>query len=173
MKTDRQKLILELISGQSVATQQQLLELLAARGVQCTQATLSRDIHALNLVKLSDPGGGIRYGVEPVSAVGNDVRKLLNIARLAALSIDAAGNIIVIKTMPGLAHAVGSFADKLEEQDRRQRHHPAHHPGQRLRPGAVPEPSGAAAGGKGHGRKTGRRDGRTIKIWRRTLYERF
>ena len=41
MKTDRQKLILELISGQSVATQQQLLELLAARGVQCTQATLS------------------------------------------------------------------------------------------------------------------------------------
>ena len=71
MKTDRQKLILELISGQSVATQQQLLELLAARGVQCTQATLS---------------------------------------------IDAAGNIIVIKTMPGLAHAVGSFADKLEEQ---------------------------------------------------------
>ena len=116
MKTDRQKLILELISGQSVATQQQLLELLAARGVQCTQATLSRDIHALNLVKLSDPGGGIRYGVEPVSAVGNDVRKLLNIARLAALSIDAAGNIIVIKTMPGLAHAVGSFADKLEEQ---------------------------------------------------------
>ncbi len=115
MKTDRQKLILELISGQSVATQQQLLELLAARGVQCTQATLSRDIHALNLVKLSDPGGGIRYGVEPVSAVGNDVRKLLNIARLAALSIDAAGNIIVIKTMPGLAHAVGSFADKLEQ----------------------------------------------------------
>ena len=116
MKTDRQKLILELISGQSVATQQQLLELLAARGVQCTQATLSRDIHALNLVKLSDPGGGIRYGGEPVSAVGNDVRKLLNIARLASLSIDAAGNIIVIKTMPGLAHAVGSFADKLEEQ---------------------------------------------------------
>ena len=116
MKTDRQKLILELISGQSVATQQQLLELLAARGVQCTQATLSRDIHALNLVKLTGPGGGIRYGVEPVSAVGNDVRKLLNIARLAALSIDAAGNIIVIKTMPGLAHAVGSFADKLEEQ---------------------------------------------------------
>ena len=51
-----------------------------------------------------------------MSAVGNDVRKLLNIARLAALSIDAAGNIIVIKTMPGLAHAVGSFADKLEEQ---------------------------------------------------------
>ena len=43
-------------------------------------------------MKLSDPGGGIRYGVEPVSAVGNDVRKLLNIARLASLSIDAAGN---------------------------------------------------------------------------------
>lgn len=116
MKTDRQKIILEVISGQAVATQQQLLELLAARGVRCTQATLSRDIHALNLVKLSAPGGGACYGVEPASAVGSDARKLLNIARLASLSIDAAGNIIVIKTMPGLAHAVGSFADKLEEQ---------------------------------------------------------
>lgn len=115
MKTDRQKIILEVISGQAVATQQQLLELLAARGVRCTQATLSRDIHALNLVKLSAPGGAC-YGVEPASAVGSDARKLLNIARLASLSIDAAGNIIVIKTMPGLAHAVGSFADKLEEQ---------------------------------------------------------
>lgn len=116
MKTDRQKLILELISGQDVGTQQQLLELLSARGVRCTQATLSRDIHALNLVKLPSPGGGVRYGVEPVPTAGNDASKLLNIARLAALSIDAAGNIIVIKTMPGLAHAVGSFADKLEEQ---------------------------------------------------------
>lgn len=116
MKTDRQKIILEVISGQNVGTQQQLLELLSARGVRCTQATLSRDIHALNLVKLPGPGGGVHYGVEPTSAVGSDARKLLNIARLASLSIEAAGNIIVIKTMPGLAHAVGSFADKLEEQ---------------------------------------------------------
>ena len=116
MKTDRQKLILELISGQDVGTQQQLLELLSARGVRCTQATLSRDIHALNLVKLPSPGGGVRYGVEPVPAAGDDAGKLLNIARLASLSIEAACNIIVIKTMPGLAHAVGSFADKLEEQ---------------------------------------------------------
>ena len=114
MKTDRQKLILELISGQDVGTQQQLLELLSARGVRCTQATLSRDIHALNLVKLPSPGGGVRYGVEPVPTAGNDASKLLNIARLASLSIEAACNIIVIKTMP--AHAVGSFADKLEEQ---------------------------------------------------------
>ena len=62
------------------------------------------------------PGGGVRYGVEPVPTAGNDASKLLNIARLASLSIEAACNIIVIKTMPGLAHAVGSFADKLEEQ---------------------------------------------------------
>ena len=116
MKTDRQKLILELISGQDVGTQQQLLELLSARGVRCTQATFPRDSRARNLVKRPSPGGGVRYGVEPVPTAGNDASKLLNIARLAALSIDAAGNIIVIKTMPGLAHAVGSFADKLEEQ---------------------------------------------------------
>lgn len=116
MKIDRQKLILELVSGQDVGTQQQLLELLASRGVRCTQATLSRDIRALNLVKLTGPDGAVRYGVEPASAAGDSARKLRNIARLAALSIEAAGNVIVIKAMPGLAHAVGSFVDKLEER---------------------------------------------------------
>ena len=114
MKTDRQKLILELISGQDVGTQQQLLELLSARGVRCTQATLSRDIHALNLVKLPSPGGGVRYGVEPVPTAGNDASKLLNIARLASLSIEAACNIIVIKTMPGLANGACSALDNMD-----------------------------------------------------------
>ena len=116
MKKNRQKLILELISRQPVETQQQLQELLEQNGVHCTQATLSRDLHTLGLVKQVEPNGIIRYGISPLSMEDNDLRKLLNIARMAVLSTEAARNIIVIKALPGLAGAVGSFVDKLEQR---------------------------------------------------------
>lgn len=116
MKKNRQKLILELISRQPVETQQQLQELLEQNGVHCTQATLSRDLHTLGLVKQTQPNGVIRYGINPSSMEDNDLKKLLNIARMAVVSAEAARNIIVIKTLPGLAGAVGSFVDKLEQR---------------------------------------------------------
>ncbi len=116
MKSDRQKLILELITNQNVKTQQQLLDMLTARGVRCTQATLSRDIQALNLIKHTGPDGITCYGVDPSSEVGSGARKFLNIARLATLALDAASNTIVIRTMPGLASAVCTFVDMLEKK---------------------------------------------------------
>lgn len=116
MKENRQKLILELISKQPVETQQQLQELLEKNGVQCTQATLSRDIHTLGLVKQTEPSGVVRYVVNPRSMEDNDFKRLLNIVRIAARSVEAARNIIVIKALPGLAGAIGSFVDKLEQR---------------------------------------------------------
>ncbi len=116
MKSDRQKLILELISNENIKTQQQLLDMLTARGVRCTQATLSRDIQALNLIKHTGADGAICYGLDPSSAVESDARKFLNIARLATLSLDAASNTIVIRTMPGLARAVRTFVDMLDKK---------------------------------------------------------
>ena len=101
MKKNRQKLILELISRQPVETQQQLQELLEQNGVHCTQATLSRDLHTLGLIKQTEPNGVIRYGVNPLSVEDNDQRKLLNIARMAAVSVEVAQNIIVIRTLSG------------------------------------------------------------------------
>lgn len=117
MKKDRQRLILELVSGQMVKTQQELQDLLEENGVHCTQSTLSRDIRTLGLVKLLEPNGVIHYAVNPLPAEDNDLKRLLNIARMAVLSVEAARNIIVIKTLPGLAGAVGSFADKLDQSD--------------------------------------------------------
>lgn len=114
MKKNRQKLILELISRQPVETQQQLQALLEENGVHCTQATLSRDLHALGLVKQMEPNGLIRYSVNPLAAEGDDLEKLMNITRMGAVSAQAAQNIIVIRTLPGLANAVGSYVDKLE-----------------------------------------------------------
>ena len=103
MKKNRQKLILELISRQPVEKQQQLQELLEETGVHCTQATLSRDLHALGLVKQMEPNGRIHYGVNPLSVEDNDLKRLMNITRMVAISAEAAQNIIVIKTLPGLA----------------------------------------------------------------------
>ena len=114
MKKNRQKLILELISRQPVETQQQLQTLLEENGVHCTQATLSRDLHALGLVKQAEPNGLIRYSVNPLS-MEDDLRRLMNIARMGAVSAQAAQNIIVIRTLPGLANAVGSYVDKSEQ----------------------------------------------------------
>lgn len=115
MKKNRQKLILELISRQPVETQQQLQALLEENGVHCTQATLSRDLHALGLVKQAEPNGLIRYTVNPLSMEDDDLRRLMNITRMGAVSAEAAQNIIVIRTLPGLANAVGSYVDKSEQ----------------------------------------------------------
>lgn len=117
MKKDRQRLILELVSRQMVKTQQELQDLLEENGVHCTQSTLSRDIRTLGLVKLMEPNGEVHYVVNPLPSEENDLKRLLNIARMAVLSVEAARNIIVIKTLPGLAGAVGSFADKLDQSD--------------------------------------------------------
>lgn len=117
MKKDRQRLILELVSRQPVETQQQLQDLLEENGVHCTQATLSRDLRTLGLVKQLEPNGVIHYAINPLSSEeDNDLKRLLHIARMAMLSAEAARNIIVIKTLPGLAGAVASFADKLEHR---------------------------------------------------------
>ena len=116
MKEQRQKLILELISRQLIETQQQLQELLEQNGIHCTQSTLSRDLHTLSIVKQTEPNGLVHYGINSLSMEDNDndLRRLLNIAKMAAQSVEAAQNIIVVKTLPGLANAMGSFVDKLE-----------------------------------------------------------
>lgn len=117
MKGNRQKLILELISRRSVSTQQQLMALLDESGVRCTQATLSRDLRALGIVKQTEGDGTIRYGVSPKIAKSNNFKRLLNIARMAAQSVEAAQNTVVVKTLPGLAKAMRSFVDELKPHD--------------------------------------------------------
>lgn len=114
MKGYRQKLILELISKRSIKTQQHLQELLEENGVPCTQSTLSRDLRALGIVRQTESNGTVHYGVSPLTTKSNDLKRLLNIAKLAAQSVEAAQNTIVIKTLPGLAKAMRAFVDKLK-----------------------------------------------------------
>ena len=114
MKPSRQNIILEIIEKQNIETQNQLLEALALRGIKSTQATLSRDIKDMRLVKELGPNGNDRY-TAPARTEQEDLSpRLRTIFRESLVSYDIAQNIVVIKTLPGLAPASCSALDKME-----------------------------------------------------------
>ena len=114
MKNARQKKILEIIEERDIETQNQLMEALAERGVKRTQATLSRDIRDMRLVKELGPKGNYRY----VAAAKQDTpdldQRLKKIFKESVISYDLAQNILVIKTLPGLANGACSALDGME-----------------------------------------------------------
>ena len=117
MKIKRQTKILEIIANQDIETQHQLMEALCEHGVKSTQATVSRDIKELRLIKELSPTGHYRY-----VAVGRDEmvdydQRLRKIFRESVTSYAVAQNLIVIKTLPGLANAACSTLDGMNIHD--------------------------------------------------------
>ncbi|NLF43445.1 MAG: DeoR family transcriptional regulator, partial [Bacteroidales bacterium] len=104
MKYNRHAKILEIIENHDIVTQDELVERLKSQGMDVTQATISRDIKELRLVKVMTPEGKAKY-----TAMNNDSgilsEKLLAILRGGYVSSDYANNILVVKTLPGLASA--------------------------------------------------------------------
>ena len=117
MKNDRQAMILEIIAQEDIETQEQLLTRLQARGVRCTQATISRDIKQLHLMKEPVGQGVYKYAVSGNRTKLNVAAKLRTIFRECIVSIDYAQNIVVIKTMPGLANGACSALDNMDMTD--------------------------------------------------------
>ena len=113
MKNDRQSMILEIISQENIETQEQLLSRLQARGISSTQATISRDIKQMHLVKEPVGQGVYQYAVSGHRTKLNFAEKLRTIFRESITSIAYAQNIVVIKTMPGLASAACSALDNM------------------------------------------------------------
>jgi transcriptional regulator of arginine metabolism len=115
-KAARHKAILDVIAEQAVSTQAELKDLLKARGIEADQATLSRDIRELGLVKASDDGAHYRYA--PVEAVAPPVHMKASaiLARLVR-KIDCSGNLLVIKTDPGEASPIGLALDRMGWSD--------------------------------------------------------
>ena len=113
MKSKRQEKILELIADHSVQTQEQLLTELNEAGFSTTQATISRDIKQLRIIKELGPDGVYRYATAPKPAEHTFSAKLNLIFRQCITSVDYAQNMIVVKTMPGLANGAASAIDKL------------------------------------------------------------
>ena len=113
MKNARQKKILELIEQYDVDTQETLIERLAEVGINATQTTVSRDIRELKLVKGMTGKGTYKYIVPGVKRENNT--PILNSALTeAVVKIEAAKNIVVVKTLPGMANALAVCVDTLE-----------------------------------------------------------
>ena len=113
MKRARQAEILNIIQAVDVETQEQLLDELKARGFSATQATISRDIKELRLVKELS-GGGYRYASSERKGMADSDARLRNIFKEGVTSVDRAQNIVVVRTMPGLASAACSALDSME-----------------------------------------------------------
>lgn len=112
MKSDRQNAILDVIAKHSVATQSELKDRLRQRGIEADQATLSRDIRELGLVKASDDGAHYRYA--PVESVSPPVHlKASSILARLVRKIECSGNLLVLKTDPGEASPVGLALDRM------------------------------------------------------------
>lgn len=113
MKSLRQAKILEIISTRNVETQEQLLAALQQEGFQGTQATISRDIKELRIVKELTSMGTYRYTVTSSEMSGTFSSRLNTIFRECVIGFDYAQNLIVIRTLPGLASAAGSAIDAM------------------------------------------------------------
>ncbi len=113
MKNDRQSMILEIIEQEAIDTQEQLQQRLFERGVTCTQATISRDIKQLHLIKEPVGQGKYRYAVSVQRNKLNVADKLRTIFRESIISVESAQNLVVIKTMAGLANAAAAALDNM------------------------------------------------------------
>ena len=113
MKSQRQAKIMEIISTQNVETQEQLMAALMENGFRCTQATISRDIKEMRIVKELTSLGSYRYTTSGGEIGGSFSSRLNTIFRECVIGYDYAQNIIVIRTLPGLASAAGSAIDAM------------------------------------------------------------
>lgn len=113
MKPGRQSVILEIISERNIETQHQLMQALAERGIKSTQATLSRDIKDMRLIKELGPNGNYRYVQAAKPEQDDSSERLRKILKESLVSFDLAQNLLVIKTLPGLAPAACSAIDGM------------------------------------------------------------
>ena len=112
MKVNRHAKIVELVSKHNIETQEELTELLKGEGFEVTQATVSRDIRDLKLTKVQTDEGHQKYVV--LKATENALRdKYIRIMKDGFVSMDKAMNILVIKTVSGMAMAVGAAIDEM------------------------------------------------------------
>ena len=113
MKTQRQAKIMEIISTRNIETQEQLLEALQNEGFRGTQATISRDIKELRIVKELTSLGTYRYTTPTKEVSGSFSSRMNTIFKECVIGFDYAQNIVVVRTLPGLASAAGSAIDSM------------------------------------------------------------
>lgn len=116
MKRERQSRILEIIESQDIETQEELVDILKSEGFNVTQATISRDINELRLGKLPSGNGKRKISVQSPGDV-HLTSKYLRVLRDGFVSMDNAQNILVVKTVSGMAMAVAASLDSLHMKE--------------------------------------------------------
>ena len=113
MKEGRHNMILEVIAERGVETQDELASILKERGFEVTQATISRDIKELKLIKVQSENGSYQYAASGIEATGKfDVFK--RVFKETVLSVERAASVVVVRTMTGSAAAAAEAIDELE-----------------------------------------------------------
>ena len=113
MKSARHNLILEIIESKDIETQEELAEELKNRGVRVTQATVSRDIKELRLLKVLSERGGYKYAtVERAEKGMND--RFARILAESIVNMEAVNNLIVVNTLSASAGAAGEAIDSMK-----------------------------------------------------------
>ena len=113
MKSFRQALVLELVDGEAITSQEQLRERLRARGIEITQATLSRDIRDLGLVKAAADGAYKRPQAGETAAPGPDAAAVLRRAVAGSLKkFDVVQQLVVLRTESAQAHPLAEAIDR-------------------------------------------------------------
>ena len=113
MKTKRQRKIIELITNYDIETQEELAAKLVENDFNVTQATISRDIRELNLTKIATKGGKQKYAVQSSSDIVSN-SKYMRVLNDGIITMDTAGNILVVKTVSGMAMAVAAALDAMQ-----------------------------------------------------------
>jgi transcriptional regulator of arginine metabolism len=111
LKTARQRKIKEIIQNQQISTQEELSQALCRAGFNVTQATVSRDIKELRLIKIARKNNLYVYGLPKEQEIIYNEDRLRLMMREFVLDVDYSENLIVIKTYPGNAHGVASLID--------------------------------------------------------------
>lgn len=114
MKQDRHSMILELINKYSVETQEDLANLLRQSGYNVTQATVSRDIKQLRLIKTAIDGTTYKYAAPKETSIGEVDEKQRIILRQSVKHIECAQNIVVVGTLSGMAQAAAAVIDCMK-----------------------------------------------------------
>jgi transcriptional regulator of arginine metabolism len=117
MKFKRQAAILDIITSNEIKTQEELSAHLRDRGYNATQATISRDIKELRLIKVASHSGGYQYSTPDQSSTATHMTRLKNIFRECVVKVDRAQNLVVLKTLEGMANAAAAAIDAMKIRD--------------------------------------------------------
>ncbi len=117
MKLQRQAIMIDIITKEEIKTQEQLSERLRDLGYTATQATISRDIKELRLVKVASLSGGYKYATGDANNDSTHLPRLKNIFKECVVRADRAQNLVVVRTLVGMANAAAAAIDAMKIND--------------------------------------------------------